>query len=344
MSEAEALLKLVGSPGPVLQALGLGAIRPPDPRQHGADAGRRCRHRARRGRAEGPGAHHRRDAALLRGRSRSRAASRRWRKPGATSRPSAACRSPSPTTSISAAPSGPEVMGQFVGCLQGIGEACRALDFPVVSGNVSLYNETNGQGILPTPAIGGVGLLDDVTVNASVAFKREGEAIILIGETRGLARPVDLPARHLRPRGRRAAAGRSRPGEAQRRFRAPAHPLRPGRRPSMTARTAALRWRSPRWRWRAASARRSRPSPRTCRATPSCSARIRPATCSRSDRTRPPTSSTRPAAIGIPAAMLGVTGGDALILPGRAGHIGRSTEGRARSLAAGLHGRQVPEA
>jgi phosphoribosylformylglycinamidine synthase len=84
-----------------------------------------------------------------------------------------------------ASPERPESMGQFVGCLKGIGEACRALDFPVVSGNVSLYNETNGQGILPTPAIGGVGLLDDVTVNASVAFKNEGEAIILIGATAG---------------------------------------------------------------------------------------------------------------------------------------------------------------
>ncbi|MBF9235706.1 phosphoribosylformylglycinamidine synthase subunit PurL [Microvirga alba] len=82
-------------------------------------------------------------------------------------------------------PERPEVMGQFVGCLRGISDACRALDFPVVSGNVSLYNETNGQGILPTPAIGGVGLLDDVTVNASVAFKREGDAVILIGETQG---------------------------------------------------------------------------------------------------------------------------------------------------------------
>ena len=50
-------------------------------------------------------------------------------------------------------------MGQFVGCLQGIGEAARALDFPIVSGNVSLYNETMGAGILPTPSIGGVGLL-----------------------------------------------------------------------------------------------------------------------------------------------------------------------------------------
>jgi phosphoribosylformylglycinamidine synthase len=76
-------------------------------------------------------------------------------------------------------------MGQFVGCLRGIGEACKALDFPVVSGNVSLYNETNGQGILPTPAIGGVGLIDDVTVNASIAFRNEGEAVILIGATQG---------------------------------------------------------------------------------------------------------------------------------------------------------------
>jgi phosphoribosylformylglycinamidine synthase len=82
-------------------------------------------------------------------------------------------------------PERPEVMGQFVGCLRGISEACLALDFPVVSGNVSLYNETNGQGILPTPAIGGVGLLDDVTVNASVAFKRDEDAIILIGGMRG---------------------------------------------------------------------------------------------------------------------------------------------------------------
>lgn len=84
-----------------------------------------------------------------------------------------------------ASPERPESMGQFVGCLKGIGEACKVLDFPVVSGNVSLYNETNGQGILPTPAIGGVGLVDDVTVNASIAFKNEGEAIILIGATQG---------------------------------------------------------------------------------------------------------------------------------------------------------------
>lgn len=82
-------------------------------------------------------------------------------------------------------PERPEVMGQLVGCIRGIGEACRALDFPVVSGNVSLYNETNGVSILPTPTIGGVGVLADVTKHATVGFKTEGEAIVLIGETKG---------------------------------------------------------------------------------------------------------------------------------------------------------------
>ena len=82
-------------------------------------------------------------------------------------------------------PEKPEIMGQFVGCVRGIGEACKALDFPVVSGNVSLYNETQGRGILPTPTIGGVGVLPDFTQSATLAFKAEGEAILLIGETTG---------------------------------------------------------------------------------------------------------------------------------------------------------------
>ena len=82
-------------------------------------------------------------------------------------------------------PERPEIMGQFVDCVRGIGEACRVLDFPVVSGNVSLYNETNGRAILPTPTIGGVGLLDQFMHSMTVAFKAEGEAILLIGETRG---------------------------------------------------------------------------------------------------------------------------------------------------------------
>ena len=82
-------------------------------------------------------------------------------------------------------PEKPEVMGQLVGCLKGIGEACKALDFPVVSGNVSLYNETNGVGILPTPTIGGVGVLDDVTRHATIDLKRAGDMLVLIGETAG---------------------------------------------------------------------------------------------------------------------------------------------------------------
>jgi phosphoribosylformylglycinamidine synthase len=82
-------------------------------------------------------------------------------------------------------PERPEIMGQLVGSIRGIAEACRALEFPVVSGNVSLYNETNGRAILPTPTIGGVGVLDDFTRSASQAFKREGEAILLVGATEG---------------------------------------------------------------------------------------------------------------------------------------------------------------
>jgi phosphoribosylformylglycinamidine synthase len=82
-------------------------------------------------------------------------------------------------------PERPEIMGQLVGAIRGIAEACRALDFPVVSGNVSLYNETNGRAILPTPTIGGVGLIDDFARSASISFKAPDEAILLLGETRG---------------------------------------------------------------------------------------------------------------------------------------------------------------
>jgi phosphoribosylformylglycinamidine synthase subunit PurL len=78
-------------------------------------------------------------------------------------------------------PERPEIMGQFVFALKGMGEACRALDFPIVSGNVSLYNETNGQAILPTPTIGGVGLLRDLDKMATIPFKNVGDAILLVG-------------------------------------------------------------------------------------------------------------------------------------------------------------------
>jgi phosphoribosylformylglycinamidine synthase subunit PurL len=79
-------------------------------------------------------------------------------------------------------PERPEIMGQFVFALKGIGEACRALSFPIVSGNVSLYNETNGQAILPTPTIGGVGLMADWTKMATIRFKNVGDSILLVGK------------------------------------------------------------------------------------------------------------------------------------------------------------------
>ena len=82
-------------------------------------------------------------------------------------------------------PERPEIMGQFVGCIAGMRAACTALDYPVVSGNVSLYNETQGQAILPAPVIGGVGLVDDVSRTIDLALKAPDEAIIVIGETAG---------------------------------------------------------------------------------------------------------------------------------------------------------------
>jgi phosphoribosylformylglycinamidine synthase len=82
-------------------------------------------------------------------------------------------------------PQRPAIMGQFVEAVRGMGEACRALDYPVISGNVSLYNETSGQAILPTPTIGGVGLLDDLGGHMTLAVKAAGEALVLLGETRG---------------------------------------------------------------------------------------------------------------------------------------------------------------
>ena len=78
-------------------------------------------------------------------------------------------------------PERPEIMGQLVMAIKGIGEACRALDFPIVSGNVSLYNETNGRGILPTPTIGGVGLIADWGKMARIGFAAPEHLILLVG-------------------------------------------------------------------------------------------------------------------------------------------------------------------
>ncbi|MBD9568820.1 phosphoribosylformylglycinamidine synthase subunit PurL [Ensifer sp. ENS08] len=83
-------------------------------------------------------------------------------------------------------PERPEIMSQLVHAIKGIGEACTALDFPIVSGNVSLYNETNGQAILPTPTIGGVGLIKDWSKMARIRFATEGETILVAGAPAGL--------------------------------------------------------------------------------------------------------------------------------------------------------------
>jgi phosphoribosylformylglycinamidine synthase len=82
-------------------------------------------------------------------------------------------------------PERPEIMGQFVGSVRGMADACRALDYPVVSGNVSLYNETNGVGIPPTPAIGGVGIVPDTALMADIRLKRAGDLLIAIGREQG---------------------------------------------------------------------------------------------------------------------------------------------------------------
>lgn len=83
-------------------------------------------------------------------------------------------------------PQRPEIMAQIVGCLEGMADACRALDYPIVSGNVSLYNESKatggGSAILPTPAIGGVGVLEDVSTMTTIGFKAVGDVIWLLGQ------------------------------------------------------------------------------------------------------------------------------------------------------------------
>jgi phosphoribosylformylglycinamidine synthase len=86
-------------------------------------------------------------------------------------------------------PQRPEIMGQFVGCIEGMAEACTKLDMPIVSGNVSLYNESKatggGSAILPTPAIGAVGLIEDWTRSMTIGFKDVGDIILVVGERSG---------------------------------------------------------------------------------------------------------------------------------------------------------------
>ena len=158
-------------------------------------------------------------------------------------------------------PQRPEIMAQFVGCLEGMGDACRALDFPIVSGNVALYNESKatggGSAILPTPAIGGVGLLDDWEKSATIGFKAEGETS---GPDRPLRRTGISASRFgsgklPRPQGRTPPPVdlevERRAGEFVRELIAGGI----GQRQSTTSPTAACWWRWPKWRSPATSAR-----------------------------------------------------------------------------------------
>lgn len=82
-------------------------------------------------------------------------------------------------------PEKPKIMGQIVKAIKGINEACKALNYPVISGNVSLYNETDGKAIQPTPTIGGVGLLTNLDLRCNSKFKNVNDVVLVIGETKG---------------------------------------------------------------------------------------------------------------------------------------------------------------
>ena len=99
-------------------------------------------------------------------------------------------------------PERPDIMWQFILSIEGIADACKALEIPVVSGNVSFYNETNGLSIYPTPVIGMVGLIDDVERVVTPAFKVEGDTVLLLGETaEDLGGTEYLRAVHYREQG-----------------------------------------------------------------------------------------------------------------------------------------------
>jgi phosphoribosylformylglycinamidine synthase len=82
-------------------------------------------------------------------------------------------------------PEDEDVMGQLIASIEGLREACLALDLPIISGNVSLYNQTGHHPIFPTPTVGCIGLLQDITKRVTSAFKKPGDAVLLIGHTQG---------------------------------------------------------------------------------------------------------------------------------------------------------------
>ena len=243
-------------------------------------------------------------------------------------------------------PERPEIMGQFVGCIEGIGEACRALDFPVVSGNVSLYNETNGRGILPTPTIGGVGLVDDVTQccdrrPSSARATRScsigetqgwlGQSVYLreiCGREEGAPPPVDLAAE-----------------TPQRRFRARPDPRRGRSTPCHDLSDGGLARRA---RRDGDGRRRRRDASTGCPAAlPAhafCSARTRRAIVLTVDRRGRQRCSRAPAPPACRSRGIGTTGGDALTLPGDGAISVAELVGAHEGWLPGLHGRRADAA
>ncbi len=212
-------------------------------------------------------------------------------------------------------PERPEIMGQLVGCIRGIGEACRALEFPVVSGNVSLYNETNGRAILPTPTIGAVGFLDDFVRSATLSFKAADEAILLIGEAQGwLGQSLYLRELCGREEGHRRLSISTR--NAAMAISCAFSFTKISRLPCMTCPTVGCWWQSPRWRSRPGLARCSRLCLRTVPRMHSGLARIRRAM----SRLSTPALSMRSLhgreSRECRLARIGTTGGEALVVPG----------------------------
>ena len=169
---------------PLLQALGLGAVRPLHRRRHGAAARRRRRHRARRRRPEGLGRHHRRDAALLRGRpieGGRQAVAEAWRNITAVGgRPLAL------TDNLNFGnPERPEVMGQFVGCVGGIGEAAGPSIFPSSQATSHSIMRPTGAASCPRPPSAASACSTTSNKHATLALKREGDVVLLVGESKG---------------------------------------------------------------------------------------------------------------------------------------------------------------
>ena len=236
-------------------------------------------------------------------------------------------------------PERPEVMGQFVGSVKGMTEACRVLDYPVVSGNVSLYNETNGVGIPPTPAIGGVGLIPDVSRMADIKLKRENDLLIVIGREAGhLGQSLYQELATGKLEGA-PPPGRSRRRDQGRAPRARADPRGQGHAPCTTCRTAACSSPSPRWRWRGGMgaelfAYEGRLPPHAVWFGEDQGRYVLAVDPMQAEEVL-----ERARLLALPARIVARTGGDAIGLKGEP----RAAPGRAprrpRSLAAGVHGR-----